>query len=712
MYRTLFLGILLSGVSLVAWSQQQDTIADQRLKEVVVTAKLPLVEMSAGKTTYRMDASITQSTGSLYDVLSSLPGVMIDSGGNVLLNGQSGATILMDGKPTYLSGDELMSLLKSTPATNTDKIDLITQPSALYDAAGSTGLIDIRTRKIKLRGMNLSLNGNGSLGRSGSGYGSVSMNIREDKFNFYLTYSYYRGKNVIDMFIDRAFSRDEERMTQDSYRKRETDSHYLRTGCDFYLNKRTVWGTSFSGNIFGRKENADMFTEIQERKTAGNTYSHTDCDRRNLSLSTNMVHKLQKEGGEISASFDYFHYYRTENQLMDSFKPDTLKGDMQGNINLYIGQADAVYPLNERWKLQVGGKASFVAIDNTAGYMRPSVSGWLPDGSLGSRFVYDENMNAAYLQAGYETDRLKLAAGLRLEHTRVHGDFGGNTVQKDSSFTTNYLHLFPTLSLQYNGASNHTFQFSYGRRITRPNYNDLNPFTYIFDEYTHEGGNTKLHPSFSDNMELAYVYRGWLQTVFFCSRTEDAIMKSYQERENQCIYVIPENISSYTQTGIRVHAANLELASFWKMNLTAIGMYNDYHWTEQGNKLKNRTFTPIFSSINQFTFTPSWSAELSASYNGRMAYGQATVHPAFEMNVGIRKKVFRGKGSVTLFAKDIFDTNWQKVDVRAIGTQAFVDERPNRRVLGIAFTWRFQKGSEVEESRRKNEVDETKRVNL
>ena len=153
MYRTLFLGILLSGVSLVAWSQQQDTIADQRLKEVVVTAKLPLVEMSAGKTTYRMDASITQSTGSLYDVLSSLPGVMIDSGGNVLLNGQSGATILMDGKPTYLSGDELMSLLKSTPATNTDKIDLITQPSALYDAAGSTGLIDIRTRKIKLRGM-------------------------------------------------------------------------------------------------------------------------------------------------------------------------------------------------------------------------------------------------------------------------------------------------------------------------------------------------------------------------------------------------------------------------------------------------------------------------------------------------------------------------------------------------------------------------------
>ena len=150
MYRNVFLGAILLSMPLVVWSQQ-DTIADQRLEEIMVTAKLPLVEISAGKTSYRMDASVTQSTGSLYDVLASLPGVVIDSNGNILLNGQSGATILMDGKPTYLSGDELMSLLKSTPATNADKIDLITQPSARHDAAGSSGLIDIRTRKIRLR---------------------------------------------------------------------------------------------------------------------------------------------------------------------------------------------------------------------------------------------------------------------------------------------------------------------------------------------------------------------------------------------------------------------------------------------------------------------------------------------------------------------------------------------------------------------------------
>ena len=403
MYRNVFLGAILLSMPLVVWSQQ-DTIADQRLEEIMVTAKLPLVEISAGKTSYRMDASVTQSTGSLYDVLASLPGVVIDSNGNILLNGQSGATILMDGKPTYLSGDELMSLLKSTPATNADKIDLITQPSARHDAAGSSGLIDIRTRKIRLRGVNLALNGNGSLGRTGSGYGGASMNIRENKFNLYLNYSYYQGKDVIDLFIDRAFERDGGRMMQDSYRKRRNYSHYFRTGCDYYLNERTVWGVSLGGNFSRQRENAGMFTEIRETGVAGNTYSHAEQNRNNVSAGTSMVHKLKREGGELSASFDYFHYYRVGNQLMDSFKPDTLKGDMKGNTDLYVGQIDAVYPLSEVWKLQAGVKTSFVTIDNTAGYMRPSVSGWLPDGALGSRFVYDENINASYLQVGYEKD--------------------------------------------------------------------------------------------------------------------------------------------------------------------------------------------------------------------------------------------------------------------------------------------------------------------
>ena len=145
----------------------------------------------------------------------------------------------------------------------------------------------------------------------------------------------------------------------------------------------------------------------------------------------------------------------------------------------------------------------------------------------------------------------------------MYTGFGGNTQQKDSSFTTNYFHLFPTIALQYGLTSEHLFQLSYGRRITRPNYGDLNPFTYIFDDYTMKGEITEAeHPSFSDNIELGYVYRDWFQTVLFFSHTDDAIMKSYREQEGRRIYVMPQNLSSYVQTGMRVHAANSHLFLF------------------------------------------------------------------------------------------------------------------------------------------------------
>lgn len=173
---------------------QTDTIADQKIQEVVVIAKLPPVEMKPGKMTYHVDATITQSQGSLFDVLSSLPGVILQSDGSVYLNGKTGANIMMDSKLTYLSGHDLVSFLKATPAGMIDKIDLISYPSTRYDASGNAGIIDIRTKKIMRKGMNLSLNGSYEQWRYGTGFGTASLNMRTNKFNFYLSYSYFQSR--------------------------------------------------------------------------------------------------------------------------------------------------------------------------------------------------------------------------------------------------------------------------------------------------------------------------------------------------------------------------------------------------------------------------------------------------------------------------------------------------------------------------------------
>lgn len=713
MNRNLFLGIILSGMPFTTHAQQ-DTIADQRLQEVVVMAKLPAVEMSSGATTYRIDSIVTSGGGTLYDVLSSLPGVSINADGGISLNGKNGVKVLMDGKPTYLSGSELLTLLQSIPATNADKIDLITQPSARYDAAGDIGLLDIRTRKIKLHGINFSLSGSGSLGRTGNGYMSASMNLRRDLFNFFLTASHYRNKQIIDLSIDRPYQNDTYRMEQESYRRRRQRSNFLYTGCDLYLDPRTTLGIAFRGNFWKQKEKGRMLNTVSAIALSALSLSSEGNDWSDFTTGVHFARRLAPEGGELSASADYFYYDRRRSQHVQSVEADTLKGDMDGRIHIYAAQADLDYPVGKNWKLHAGLKAAIVRVDNRAGYMRPIANAWQTDGSLGSRFAYDENISAAYLQAHYEVRRLQFSAGLRLEHTHVRGALSGNTLQPDSAFTVTYLNLFPTASVQYTIAGGTAVGLSYGRRIMRPNYGDLNPFVYIFDPYTSEGGNTRLRPSFTDNLELTCLHGGNLQAILFFSGTTDAIVKNYRVQADDAIFVTPENFATCYQTGVRLHATALSPAPWWSLNLALVGIYNHYSWHQNdgGARVKNSLFTPILGTTNRFALALTWSAELVANYQGRMVYGQAIVHPMLEVNLGLRKTILKGQGSVTLFVKDLLNTKHENIDMPVNGGLARTRSDFKLRVLGISFSWYLKKGIDTKEKTLKTGTDEMKRVNL
>lgn len=207
MQNRLLTAILLAVANLgtiLAQQAETDTLPTRQLQEVTVTARIPAVELEPGRTVYHPEASLTQSAGTLYDLLASLPGVTLDANGQVLLYGQAGVRLLIDGKETYLAGEELVALLRATPATSTDKIEITTQPSARHDAAGSGGMIDIRTKKLRLRGMNLDLNGQYTAGSGGGGQGGFFLNGRSERVNAFLNYSYYQGRSRGDISIDRA----------------------------------------------------------------------------------------------------------------------------------------------------------------------------------------------------------------------------------------------------------------------------------------------------------------------------------------------------------------------------------------------------------------------------------------------------------------------------------------------------------------------------
>lgn len=699
---------------------QTDTIADQKIQEVVVIAKLPPVEMKPGKMTYHVDATITQSQGSLFDVLSSLPGVILQSDGSVYLNGKTGANIMMDSKLTYLSGHDLVSFLKATPAGMIDKIDLISYPSTRYDASGNAGIIDIRTKKIMRKGMNLSLNGSYEQWRYGTGFGTASLNMRTNKFNFYLSYSYFQSRTRHKFIANRNIfppswqEQEAIRIEQDSYRFRRNCSNYYRAGVDYQISDKTIIGFSTNGNLWNDLELGDVSSLVASPKTEWKsplrTLNNTHRSRNNFTAVLSLTHTFNPDGGTLDASADCLRYRFREDQLLHS--KDTLRGIMNGSIHLYSGQANLVWPFSKTFTLRTGVKTTFVSIGNGADNNRLQGSLWNPAREISNDFKYDENINAAYTQLDVNLASFQIEAGLRMENTQIEGMQSGSSSQRDSTFKNQYLHLFPTLSLQYRLRNGNSFVLTYGKQIIRPNYRDLNPFIYIFDDYTYEQGNTMLQPELTDNVELAYIHKDLFRVGLQFSYTRDAIIKSYLDKGSYRVYVTPENLSSHLSVGTQISTSQLSITSFWDLNLSASFTYNRYRLPDNYQTDVNKRLTASTNLSNQFSLSKNWSVELSGFYNGKMAMGQAIISPLWQVNAGIQKKIWNGKGTIQLFARDVFHSNVSKISIQAPNLLGHIKEWQDNAVIGISVSYRLNRGLEVKESHRKNSINESKRINL
>ena len=480
------------------------------------------------------------------------------------------------------------------------------------------------------------------------------------------------------------------------------------------MSDKTTIGFSTDGNLAGNKVEGDMNSFIPKRspQTGGSLRTLNDQNRSqdNFTAVLSLTHTFNSDGGVLDASMDYLRYRYEEDQYLNS--QDTLFGDMDGGIHLYSGQANLVWPFSKSFTFHAGAKTSFVSIDNNADYNRLQGDSWQPDHDLSCDFQYDENINAGYVQLDAKFSSISLEAGLRLENTRIEGEQSGNAYQRDSSFTNHYTHLFPTLSVQYALRNGNSLSLTYGKRIVRPNYRDLNPFVYIHDEYTYDKGNTLLRPELSDNLELAYIHGDLFRVGLAFNYTKDVIIKSYLDQGNYVVYVSPENLSSRVSVGPRLSTSQLPLTSFWNVNVSASLIYNRYRLPENYQVKVNKRWTPNIGISNQFNFARTWSAELIGFYNGKMAAGQAAIYPLWQINAGIQKKIWKGRGTIQLFARDIFHSNVSRMSVMTPTQHAFIKERMNRTVVGISLSYRINRGLEVKESRRKHSVDESKRINL
>lgn len=689
------------------------------LKGITVTAKKPFIERKIDRTIINVDASISNAGTTALEVLEKSPGVSVDKDGNVSLKGKAGVMIMMDGKPSYLTGQDLANYLKNMPSSAIDQIEIMTNPSAKYDAAGNSGIINIRTKKNKMKGFNGNVSATISQAYYTKTNNSLNLNYRTQKVNLFGNYSYslwqsHKNQTIIRKFRDQNTKQLETIFDQNITSHNKYPNNNIKAGMDFFATKKTTLGVVFSGNINpGDEENRNRTNLNNAANQIDSIVIADNSDKRksnNFSTNLNLRHVFDSSGKEFTVDLDYLKYYQTSAQILSNhyFNPDfserkdpsQLIGSLPSNISIYSAKTDFTVPLKKTAKIETGLKSSYVTTDNDALYQNKINGGYVADDGKTNHFIYKENINAAYVNFSQEIKNWGLQAGLRAENTNAKGHQLGNSSHPDSSFTKNYVNLFPTVYVSYKANEKNTFSANYGRRIDRPDYEDLNPFYYFLDEYTYEVGNTLLQPQFSDNIEVSHTYNGFLTTAINYSKTRhvfsDVLKQITSERKT---FQTKENLASKTNLGIAV-SANFPVTSFWSTNLFSNLNYNSYSGVVDGGNLNVNAATFMANMNNQIKLKKGWSAELSGFYRSKGIEGQIVINPMWRLDAGVQKTVLKNKGSIKLSIRDIFNSQNFSGAVRYQDIDVYIKNLRDSRTVSLTFSYRFGKPIKNQQQRR------------
>ncbi|MBS1576313.1 MAG: TonB-dependent receptor [Bacteroidetes bacterium] len=687
---------------------------------ITVTSRKPLIEQKAGKMVVNVEASQTNTGLNALELLEKSPGITVDNDGNISLKGKTGVMIMIDGKPTYLSGTDLANLLKNMQSTSLEQIEIMTNPPAKYDAAGNSGIINIKTKKGIVRGMNGSANANYTQGLYGRFNGSLNVNYRNNKLNIFGNYNggYYEGYN--DLTIDRKiFETDKTTLknTIDQLSRPHWQGNYHsgKIGMDYNFSKKDVAGFVVNGNFNRNDEDPRSNTNI--RNPDGSLFSKlisTSSNTRNssnLSTNFNYKHTFDSTGREISTDLDYVYYDNTGHTQLttESYNPALekvgndiiLRGNQPSQINIYSAKIDYVHPFKKGYKLETGIKTSLVKTDNQVAYTRNDGSGWVND-DRSNHFLYDENINAAYAILSRTIKKWDLTAGLRLENTVAKG----NQLSNDSTFRRDYTNLFPNIGIGYNASEKNQYNVSYSRRITRPDYDALNPFTFFLDSLTYGQGNPYLQPQFSNNFELSHTYNHFLTTTLNYTQTNNIITDLLkQNSEKNITYQTKDNFSSMKQWGIAV-MVNKPVTKWWNVNLYT-NLYNNHYSGRYNNDPVDIQFTSFMANINNsFILGKGWSAEISGWYRSKAAEGLLIANPMGALNSGLSKQVMKKKGTIKIGVRDIFHTQQFSGYVKYSDVDVNIISKRDSRQFNVSFVYRFGKTNIAPARRRSGGADD------
>lgn len=698
-----------------------------KLKTVTVTAQKPLLEIKADKTILNVDGTINAVGTDALELLRKSPGIMVDKDDKISMNGKNGVQVLIDGRSTHLSGDDLGRYLKTIQSSQIESVQLISNPSARYDASGNAGIVNIIIKKNRSFGTNGSVNGGWNIGTNAKYNGGLAINHRNKNLNLFGNYSFNTARNINSMNIYRTIP--DTLFDQQGNGNSKNAAHTVKAGVDFFPNKNTTIGAVVTGNFMDMDYNNSSITPIVYRpanmvnriQIAGNKMARQN---ENMTANLNYMH-ASGNGKTLSVNADYgFHHLQNDqwqpNEYYDAggatkLYSSVIRMNTPSDINIYSLKADYEQNL-KKGKLETGGKISYVNTSNELKQYDIIGGENILDKDRSNLFAYKENINALYASYSRPFKGFLVQAGLRIENTNLEGTSTGlkktgtSYTDYDSTFDRHFTDLFPSASVTFNKNPLNQFSITYSRRIDRPSYKDLNPFEFRLDAYTFTRGSIYLRPQYTNSFGITHSFKYKLTTSINFSLVKDMFTAVFDTTETSKLVITNRNLANQ-----QVVSVNVSYVINYKSYTGIINMSSNYsHYKAE---LEERTIdldaiTFGVYAQNSLVFAKTFTAQLTGMYNAPAVYmGTYKSNAVWSIDAGLQKKIWNGKATIRTSVSDLFRTLRYTGTTDFAGQQTISASRFESRLFKLGFTYRFG-NNQVKPSRQRSTgaEEENKRV--
>jgi outer membrane receptor protein involved in Fe transport len=648
----------------------------KEMQEVKVVGETKVIEMGLDKTTYNVAEDLSSRGGSANDVLNNLPGVELDQEGNITLRGNGAATVLIDGRPSSISGGNGRTLLDALPAGSIERIEIITNPSAKYNPEGTSGIINIVLKKNKLKGVNgqMSLNlGSGDLSGGNVADGSASLSYRNAFMNVYGTYSgrYLSGYRNNFSYQTRYYQDSSISIDQNRYGTDLDASSTFRIGADFYLKTRHLLAFSSTGNIGERNRTGDQWNLLtDENGVPVELWRRTSDDptkNRNIDLNINYQYNLKEDRGSFSIDLNqsigksfiegyYNQVYANpdSSELSQTLVKQQLVNREKNNISNAQINFNYLLP-NINGSIETGVNTSYQTIGiNTYSESAPYLGTFQEDTLSNFEYSYNEQVYAIFGVYNQKIKKLTLQGGLRFEQAFQIP----NLISDTTKIVNGYFNVFPSGFLKYQLTENTQISLSFYKRLRRPDAEELNPFTSYADPLNLRRGNPFLNPQYVNGLEIGYLFdknKFSFTTSVFYKKTNDVITRVREFYDDLTAAMTFANLNTNHDFGNST-IITFKPFSFWKNTFSFNINYIKYEDDNASENWNVDGFVWNVKYVGGFEFwNKTASIQINAAYNSSRFSVQGIAQRRAPIDISGEKLLLDGKLSVGFKVSDVFN---------------------------------------------------------